>query len=183
MRSVGAIICLMIAMTEGFFLDSFNSHCQPILMFCRLNCANGYEKDGSGCDICHCKGSDTHLLLVDGTHHHIQNPCIPSQQSCPLNCEYYVKGGTGCEFCMCDNSHQTTTVPSTTVTPKATTVQKQATSSTAAPVTATSGKLNVTTHDPIDCELSKQVCDLRCKGEYLVDHKDCTYCVCRSDVC
>lgn len=76
-----------------------------------------------------------------------------------------------------------TTVPSTTVTQKATTVQKQATSSTAAPVTATSGKLNVTTHDPIDCELSKQVCDLRCKGEYLVDHKDCTYCVCRSDVC
>lgn len=49
---------------------------------------------------------DTHLLSVDGTHHHIQNPCIPSQQSCPLNCEYYVKGGTGCEFCMCDNSHQ-----------------------------------------------------------------------------
>lgn len=51
---------------------------------------------------------DTHLLSVDGTHHHIQNPCIPSQQSCPLNCEYYVKGGTGCEFCMCDNSHQST---------------------------------------------------------------------------
>lgn len=49
---------------------------------------------------------DTHLLSADGTHHHIQNPCIPSQQSCPLNCEYYVKGGTGCEFCMCDNSHQ-----------------------------------------------------------------------------
>ena len=46
-----------LAGVDAFFFDSMNSmRCQPINMFCHLSCANGFEKDGSGCDICHCKG-------------------------------------------------------------------------------------------------------------------------------
>nr|XP_022310185.1 antistasin-like [Crassostrea virginica] len=182
MKSLAILCGIFLAGVDAFFFDSMNSmRCQPINMFCHLSCANGFEKDGSGCDICHCKGVDTHLVSVDGTHHHIRDPCIPSQQSCPLNCEYYVKGGNGCEFCMCDTSHHTTKAPSTAQ--PTSTVQKIVTSTTAAPPAVTSGNSNVTTHDPIDCEVSKQVCNLRCKGDYLVDPKDCTVCVCKSDVC
>ncbi|XP_048750727.1 uncharacterized protein LOC125662518 [Ostrea edulis] len=180
MIRIGVVWCMLIG-AHGFIYDSFHFGCRPITMFCHLSCANGYEKDGSGCDICHCKGVDTHLLIGDGNHHHIQNACIPSQQNCPLNCEYYVKGGTGCEFCMCDNSHHNTNQPSSTQSTAASTSTKAATSTTAS-ATSTSGQTGATTHDPIDCELTKQVCDERCHGEYLIDHKDCTFCVCKSDL-
>ena len=53
-------ICVLVdflAGADAFFFGSMNNmRCQPINMFCHLSCANGFEKDGSGCDICHCKG-------------------------------------------------------------------------------------------------------------------------------
>ncbi|XP_062612864.1 uncharacterized protein LOC134274606 [Saccostrea cucullata] len=182
MKLLEVLCCLLIADAHGFLYDSFGfGGCRPITFFCHLSCANGYEKDGAGCDICHCKGVDSHLLTADGSHHHISNPCIPHQMNCPLNCEYYVKGGTGCEFCMCDNSHHNTVQPSTD---KPTTTAS-ATSAPQTPAPTTSASVNTTgatTHDPIDCELTKQVCDQKCHGEYLIDHKDCTFCVCKSDL-
>ena len=48
---------IFLAGVDAFFFDTMNNmRCQPINMFCHLSCANGFEKDGSGCDICHCKG-------------------------------------------------------------------------------------------------------------------------------
>ncbi|KAK3094361.1 hypothetical protein FSP39_000757 [Pinctada imbricata] len=150
--------------------------CAPIHTFCPLQCPNGYMKNDHGCEMCHCADSTT--PNPSQTHnpaplsyHHIANPCIPTHARCTLRCEQFTKGAGGCEFCQCDTTHRS----SSTTTPTSTTT----TTTTPAPVSMTSSPASST----IDtCAIAAQICDQRCNGEYLSDHKDCTFCVCKSDL-
>ncbi|XP_053387124.1 uncharacterized protein LOC128550954 [Mercenaria mercenaria] len=110
-------------------------------------------------------------------------PCIPSQQTCTLQCvNGYVKGPAGCDFCLCSNRAlpSVTTIGPVLIDPvdaKGTTTMSQV------PYVTSQGPSAKSQTTSVDCMAAKQACASSCgdKG-YLVDPSDCTFCLCKSSV-